>query len=603
MAKEVKELGMTIGEEEIYYKIFSPNTKQAFINLYATNDANTPLASFPFHRQGDFWEIAISKRYLGNYYDFSIDAKITLDPYVKMVGVNGKRGYIGELEKTNPIGFSEEKFKPSRTPIIYELHVRDLTSDCALAIEEKLRGKFAGIKEGLKTPRGYSAGIDYLKELGVTHVHLLPVYDYASIDETTSQGFNWGYDPLNYNAIEGSYSTNPSDPLTRIREFKELIQRLHANNIGVIMDVVYNHTYNTDSVFEKTAPGYYYRMNGSSFSDGSGCGNETKSEAPMFRKFMLDSLAYYVKEYHIDGFRFDLMGLHDVETMNEIRSMLDNIYPDGSGKNILMYGEPWFCNKPGGDFVSADLKHVNLLNERIAVFNPVYRDGMRGRHFGGLKRGYATGDLKKLNMVKKSLMATNTYVKIKAPSQQVLYCSCHDDHSLFDHITLTTKNYETIINSNLLCAVTTLSGLGMAFFQAGEEFLRTKNLVKNSYNQSDYINKLDWQRREEYNEVVETYKTLIKLRKENENFSLDCPNPDMEMLAEETSVLAYRVGNLVYIINSTNAEFQLDLTKYEEVKTVLPSAELVIKEKKICVKPYNYWVGIIKLRKNNENFS
>lgn len=561
-------LGIVYSKTNTSFKMFSPNTGDVNLKLYNSYDALIPSYEYKLTRDGDFVSITLDGDYNNYYYLLNVCGLDTLDPYCKACSINGEKGYICDLSVTDPIGFREEKFIRPRTPIIYEMHVRDFTSDVTIKIPSNERGKFAGIKENIKTFNGLTSGIDYLVELGVTYVHLLPIYDYGSVDERTSEPYNWGYDPVNYNCLEGSYSTNPYDPLTRIREFKELVQRLHKNNIGVILDVVYNHTYSTNSPLNLTAPNYYYRMKDGIFSNASGCGNETRSDAPMYHDFMIDSIKYFVEEYHIDGFRFDLMGIHDVKTMNDIRYMLNNIYPDGSGKTILMYGEPWFCNQSLCEYEPANLDNVNKLDNNIAVFNPTFRDSMRGRHFGGLKKGYSQGIKSLLPQLRYAIAGAtkkNASPRLNSYTQQVLYCSCHDDHTLFDHITLTCDDWETIITTCKMCATATLSALGMSFFQAGEEFFKTKSMYKNSYNKSDYINKLDWMRREEFDDVVKFYKGLIELRKNNEVFTLDNLNPDFEIIDPKSDVLAYRAGKIIYIINPTSHEYALDVEKYSKL--------------------------------------
>lgn len=593
-------LGVNYSKEKTIFNIFSPESKEYSVRIFGSYDSLEPEKTVEMTRNEEYICATILGDLEGKYYTFLIDGIETIDPYAKLVGVNGNRGYIYDLNKTNPSGFEDDRFIPSRTPIIYEMHIRDFSSDITLRMPANNHKKFNGVDNNIKTFNDFSAGIDYLCELGVTHVHILPMYDFCTVDEKIGEPYNWGYDPMNYNCVEGSYSSNPFDPICRVNELKKMIMRLHQNGIGVIMDVVYNHTYNTNSPLQNTAKNYYYRMKDGKFCDGSGCGNETRSEAPMYRKFMIDSVCYWAKEYHIDGFRFDLMGLHDVDTMNQIREALDNLYSDGRGRNILMYGEPWCCNKTIDTYTPADIEHVNLLNDRIAIFSPVYRDSMRGRHFGGLTKGYASGNLKEFSKIKEALAGhkNKKNLKINSFRQQILYCSCHDDHTLFDHIGLTTDNWSDIVISCKMCATTTLSGLGISFFQAGEEFLRTKNLIQNTYNRSDYLNRLDWLRREEYDEVVKFYAGLIKLRKENKEFSLDNTKPRFKFLENKEKVLAYQVGEIIYIINNSGKEYELNLNgiqgKVYELATSNGFKEIPIEINKLVVNNKDIWIGKIE---------
>lgn len=555
------DLGANYTANSTIFKVWAPTAKQVFLRLYKSgNPDNQDLISEEqmFLQEKGVWALSKLGNYEGVYYTYFLlhedfEAE-TIDPYARACGVNGIRGMVVDLKKTNPEGFEfDRKFVPdSKKPIIYELHVKDFSFDHGATFSEEVRGKYLAFTEEnvtLKAESGFLAGIDYLKEMGITHVHLLPVFDFASVDEAgANDQFNWGYDPKNYNIPEGSYSTNPYDGHVRIYEFKQMVMALHKAGIAVIMDVVYNHTYDTESCFQKTVPFYYYRQwEDGSFSNGSGCGNETASERVMFRNYMVDSVCYWANEYHIDGFRFDLMGLHDVDSMNEIRNRLDQI-----SRNILVYGEPWTAGespmKPGS--IPAVKANVHLLHPRISIFCDNTRDYIKGSVFEATEPGFVNGNEKLVKQIPHVLNAWcdgGGDFKPRAQSQIISYVSAHDNYTLYDKYILTTQkkpDYLTlskeVIALNRLSALLIFTAKGIPFFQAGEEFARTKEGEENSYNASIEINQLDWKRTKKYKSLVEYYKGLIQMRQE----LIGEHQHEIQILKAKRGVLIYELVTL-----------------------------------------------------------
>lgn len=552
-------LGAIWTKERTSFRVFAPQAKETLVNLYRYGEDESPFRVIPMTRDGSFLSATVEGDLDGVYYTYTVDGRETVDPYAKSAGINGKRGFIFDPKTTDPEGWENDKFE-KKMPIIWEVHVRDFSSK--LSIRES--GKYLGFKTGVKTPEGRTALVDYLKELGVTYVHLLPVMDFGSVDERTMEEYNWGYDPASYFYPEGSYAMNPYDGRSRVKELKTLIQTLHENGIGVILDVVYNHVYEVEtSSLQICAPDYYFRMDGEKYANGSGCGNETASERTMMRQLMIDSTEYWAREYHVDGFRFDLMGLHDVQTMNRIRANLDKL---PNGKDLIMYGEPWYCFAPQGVFPS-DMHHANLLDDRIAIFNPELRDGIRGSNFHQKDLGYVQGNVASINRIKTWIAGGdcgfdyNATLKIK-PSQQISYAASHDDYTLFDQIMATTNPGFDGVKAHKFAAFILLSSLGTPFFQAGEEFLRTKNGNKNSYKSGDKDNGLDWSRRDLYDQCVQYYRGLIAIRKQNEEFlSPNCA--DFKWIpCSNDGAAAYSIGDYVYCFNNTNREAVISTESY-----------------------------------------
>lgn len=534
------DLGLTYTKEKSTFRIWAPTAQQAKLFLYTTHLNHYASTHEMLKEKDGTWFVTLKgdQKELGYGFRVMIDSvwsKEVVDPYAKAVSVNGLKGMVVDLKETNPTGWEKDKspaFKNKTDAIIYELHVRDASISPTSGIKNK--GKFLGLTErGTKNVAGQSTGLDHIKELGITHVHLLPFYDFNSIDETKSDGkYNWGYDPLNYNVPEGSYSTNPYDGVTRIKEFKQLVKTFHENGIRVVMDVVYNHTALTEtSNFNQLVPGYYYRQTkDGKFSDATACGNETASERPMFRKFMLESMKYWVQEYHVDGFRVDLMGVHDIETMNLISKELHKIKPD-----IIIYGEGWTAgSSPLPDSLRALKANAHKL-DRIAVFSDDIRDGIKGSVFDHKDKGFASGKKGMEESIKFGIVASLQHPQInyskvnyskapyaKEPYQTVTYAECHDNHVLWDKLKISAigSTEPERIDMHKLALSIVLTSQGISFLHAGTEFLRSKQDVENSYNSPDSINAINWDLKTKNKEVFDYTKALIKIRKEHPAFRM-----------------------------------------------------------------------------------
>lgn len=538
---EGDDLGVIWKDNEVYINVWSPSASAVSFQLYKAGHGGNALKVISLKRQikGN-WTHKLVGNWEGFYYTFKIKYKDTWlnevpDPYAKAVGVNGDRGMIVNLDKTNPDLWAFDKgpmLKQQTDAVIYEMHIRDVTIHPQSGIVNK--GKFLGLTEvGTKSPMGLPTGLDYIKNLGVTHVHLLPSFDFKSLDESNSTAqYNWGYDPKNYNVPEGSYATNPYDGKVRINEFKRLIQSFHSHNIGVILDVVYNHTGDTENaIFNQLVPNYYYRQNSEGgFSNASACGNETASERPMFRKFMIESLLYWVNEYHIDGFRFDLMGIHDLKTMELIRDTLMKVKPD-----ILLYGEGWTA---GGSPLSDDKRAIksNIKSlTGIAAFSDEIRDGLKGHVFTPSEKGFISGKVDLAESVRFGIVGGVFHPQIQynkvnytnapwalEPNQTIVYTSCHDNHTLWDRLEIAnpTVSVQDRTSMQKLAIGIVLTSQGISFLHAGCEFLRTKNGVENSYESPDNINQMDWIRKDSNIVVVDYVQKLIQLRKTHSAFRL-----------------------------------------------------------------------------------
>ena len=537
------DLELTVNDAGTSFRLWSPKAQEAKVKIYNQGHGGNPVMVLPmtFHPENGTWTAAVDDKLYGKFYTFQILhngkwLQETPGVWAKAVGVNGERAAILDLATTNPAGWENDKgpkVDNFTDVIVYEMHHRDMSMHPSSGIANK--GKFLALTEaGTLSPDSLATGIDHLKELGITHVHILPSYDYNSVDEMNLQlnTYNWGYDPLNYNVPEGSYSTNPSDPATRIREMKEMIKTLHDNGIGVIMDVVYNHTAgNDDSNFELTAPGYYHRhRNDGSYSDASGCGNETASDLKQMQDFIVNSTKYWADEYHIDGFRFDLMAIHDIETMNRVTAELKEVNP-----SIFVYGEGWTAGDSPLPVEQRALKENVSKMTDIAVFSDDLRDAVKGHYTNAADRGFATGKPGLEETVKIGIVAATAHPQVdytkgnnskfayaSSPEMIVNYVSCHDDLSLTDKLkkSMAGESEEAMREAAKLAQTIVFTSQGTPFMFAGEEVWRDKKGVHNSYKSPDSINAIDWGNKALYNDQFEYYQGLTALRKAHPAFRM-----------------------------------------------------------------------------------
>ncbi|MGN0667218.1 MAG: type I pullulanase [Huintestinicola sp.] len=531
------DLGAVYTKEATTFKVWSPLANKASVFLYKTCTDEKPYRRLPMEKnKKGVWEKKAFGDLNGVYYTYEIHhddiTEETIDIYAKTAGVNGIMGMVIDMEETNPAGWGHYDLPPMNSyadAVIYEMHVRDFSIDKSGNF--CYRGRFlAFVEGGVINDAGDKIGVDHLTELGITHVHLMPSFDYQTVDESLvhKAQFNWGYDPMNFNVPEGSYSTNPFDGRARVAEFKRLVHALHSRGIRVVMDVVYNHTYATaDSCFNKTFPKYYYRQwgaNGEYFANGSGCGNEVATERAMVRKYIIDSLMFWAKEYKIDGFRFDLMGLYDIETINLAYEKLHELNPD-----IIMYGEGW----TGGDSPLDNGLRCMKLNARhtpnVAYFSDDFRDTVKGNNFENGDRGYVNGATGNEDYVREVMCGRIPHPQIPnltkfswalSPCQTVNYVEAHDNLTLWDKLFFTNgrEPIETRIKMDQMAAAMVMLSQGIPFIQAGQDFLRSKPLPggtfdHNSYNAPDVVNSLKWNRKSEYRRVFDYYKGLIEFRK------------------------------------------------------------------------------------------
>ncbi len=534
LAYDGNDLGSVYTPESTTFKVWSPTASEVTLNLYRTgSDAeegaeNLGSSAMGYDETNGVWSVTAEGDLKNVYYTYTVKngdkvSEVT-DLYAKAVGVNGDRGMVVELEGTNPVGWNEDKRvlpEHQTEAVVWEVHVRDFSENPNSGVSEAHRGKYLAFTELETVLPEYPdipTGIQYIKSLGVTHVQINPMYDFGSVDETkagTSE-YNWGYDPKNYNAPEGSYSTNPYDGNIRINELKQMVQALHSQGIGVIMDVVYNHTYeNENSFFNLTVPKYYYRFNDDgSWMSHSFCGDDTASERAMYSKFMVDSVYYWATEYHLDGFRFDIMSLHDLDTMRKIREKLDTI-----DSRILMYGEAWDMGEVEG-IEFATQKNISKL-DRVAAFNDGIRDSVKGSVFEIDEKGFVQGAGGSKKVTEGILGATGEWAD--TPESTVTFISCHDNMTLYDKLVATVlgkddpslyrKRNEEVVAMNKLGAAITFTSQGMPFILAGEEMARSKDGEHNSYKSSPELNMIDWNNLAQFGDVAAYYKGLIDLRK------------------------------------------------------------------------------------------
>lgn len=555
------DLGAVWTKEATTFKVWAPTAESVSVNLYkeGKKEGNDKLETLSMEKgEKGVWSLKKKGDLNGVYYTYTVKADGTeqeaCDPYAKAAGVNGDRAMVIDLASASPEGWESDKRPNTDLKItdafIYELQVRDLSADKSSGIENT--GKYLGLTEtGTKTPGGIATGLDHMKELGITHLHLNPVYDYATVDETKldTDQYNWGYDPKNYNVPEGSYSTDPYHGEVRVKEFKEMVKTLHENGISVVLDVVYNHTYSgTDFCYNKIVPGYFHRVDENGiWSNGSGCGNDVASERAMVSKYIVDSVTYWAEEYHVDGFRFDLVGLTDVDTINAIRASLDKIDP-----SIIMYGEGWEMTT---EMTKPSVKLAIQENAKdmpgMALFSDNIRDAIRGSVFEAEDEGYVNGDVKDYGMIMKSVRGKPGW-SING-TQVINYACCHDNLTLWDKINSSngTDSLEDRIKQNLLSAAIVYTSQGIPFILAGEEMLRSKvkedgTFDENSYASPDFVNSMKWDALEDENTrmVYEYYKGLIAFRKSQESLRMENVGLDQIEFYEQEE----REGAVVYEI-------------------------------------------------------
>lgn len=593
---EGDDLELSVNSTGTHFRLWSPKAEAARVRLYDHGRGGDAYRTLDMTKHADngTWTATVPQQLYGKYYTFQIKHNgrwldETPGVWAKAVGANGKRAAIIDLNTTNPDNWDGDKgpeVKNFSDVVLYEAHMRDLSMDPSSGIANK--GKFLQFTEpGTKSPQGEATGIDHLKELGVTHVHILPSYDYNSVDETNLQNniYNWGYDPQNYNAPEGSYSTNPSDPATRVREMKEMIKALHDAGIGVVMDVVYNHTAENDgSNFELTAPGYYHRhWNDGKYSDASGCGNETASDLKQMQDYIVNSVKYWAKEYHVDGFRFDLMAIHDTETMNRVAQELKEINP-----SIFVYGEGWTAGDSPLQPERRALKENVSKMKGIAVFSDDIRDAVKGHYSNEEDPGFATGKPGNEETVKIGIVAATAHPQVdyskgnnskfpyaESPEMIVNYVSCHDDLCLTDKLkkSMPDATEAQRLAAAKLAQTIVMTSQGTPFIFAGEEVFRDKKGVHNSYKSPDSINAIDWNNKTKYKDQYEYYKGLIALRKAHPAFRMTTAK-DIAKNLKFDKIDSKKTPNLISysLLNNANGD------EWKEIKVVFngaPTAQTV----------------------------
>ena len=585
------------------FHLWSPNADEVRLMLYEEAEGGHAFQTHHMKLGDDgTWHVDVNEDLKGKFYAFNVKMQDewlgdTPGLFAKAVGINGHRGAIIDMVQTNPTGWENDRKPALRSVadvVVYEMHHRDFSIDASSGIEHK--GQFLALTEqGTQSPEGLATGIDHLKELGVTHVHLLPSYDYASIDEHTFKDshYNWGYDPQNYNVPDGSYATDPTQPVTRIMEFKQMVQALHQAGIRVVLDVVYNHTYNAStSAFEKTVPGYFYRMKpDGTFANGSGCGNETASNRPMMRKFMVESVLYWMREYHLDGFRFDLMGIHDIATMNEIRQEAQKLDPQ-----VLIYGEGWAAETPQYAADSLAMKANIARMPGIAAFCDEMRDGLRGPWDDDKKGAFLAGFPGHEESIKFGIVGAISHPQVKMdevnysnkawaqePVQMMSYVSCHDDMCLVDRLrtSVTDLKGNDLEKLDMLAQTAVLTSQGIPFIFAGEEVMRDKKFVHNSFQSPDSVNAINWHNKAKYQWVFNYYKGLIAMRKHHPAFRLgsaELVRQHLEFLPVEGSgVVAFRLkdhaggdawDNIIVVLNARRETAKIEVPEGKYVAAV-----------------------------------
>jgi len=604
------DLGVHYAKSGTILKIWSPPAQEMKLKLYKTSTGYDLMEEISCVKDAaGVWKAELSGDRKNIYYTFQakIDGKWNdenPDPYAKAVGINGKRGQIIDLNETNPDGWEKDQspvLNNRMDVILYELHIRDLSIAANSGIQHK--GKFLGLTEtGTKNTQGQSTGIDHIAELGVTHVHLLPSFDFSSVDESKLNvpQYNWGYDPQNFNTPDGSYSTNPEDGKVRILEFKKMVQALHRKGLRVVMDVVYNHTgWTHNSNLDQLVPGYYYREweKDGKYSNASGCGNETASDRAMFRKFILESVTWWVKEYHVDGFRFDLMAIHDMETMNQVAATLKSIDP-----TIIIYGEGWTAgDSPLPEKYRSLKKNANKM-DGVAVFSDDIRDAIKGSVFEDKSTGFASGSKEMTESVKFGIVAAGQhpqvdYAKVKYsrepytknPDEVINYVSCHDNQTLYDKLKVSRPDAseEELVKMDMLANTIVLTSQGIPFLHAGEEMKRTKDGEHNSFNKPDSVNQINWDWKYKNRELVGYYKDLIALRKAHPAFRMqknDMIQKHLVFLPEnDPQIIAYQLKD------------HANLDSWQQILVILNGSELT---KKVTL-PKGTWKAALQDYKFN----
>ena len=604
------ELGALYEKEGTLLRVWTPTAKSVEVWIYADDSFKGPSTKIEMvQKPKGIFEAYLPGDQHGTIYVYKIlflnnRESISVDPYARATTVNGMKSVIADLNRTNPDGWGERlpAFGLPEEAIIYELHIRDFSISETSGIVNK--GKFLGLTEkNTQNASGRKTGLDYLIDLGITHIQILPMFDYATVDEAnlTEPQYNWGYDPLNYNVPEGSYSTDPFDPFNRIFELKQMIRTLHENGLRVIMDVVYNHVYDPkDQALERTVPGYFYRYNADgSLANGTGVGNDTASERHMMRKYIIDSVKYWAKEYHLDGFRFDLMGIHDSVTMNAIREALDKIDP-----SIIIIGEGWEMSTPLPEDLKASQRNAQAM-PRIAHFNDSIRIAVKGSDFGDEKdRGFISGknyleDLLLRNI--KGAMHLSSRSSYVDPEQVIQYVEAHDNLTLYDKLLRSNPDdsEEVRIKRHTLATSIVLLSQGVPFIHGGQEFLRTKAGVANSYQSPDEINQFEWERVTTFQESVAYVKGLIALRKSEYLFRLHTHeeiDTHFTMLSENFNIVAFSLTNsekkyiVIFNGNRSDTIFRIQKGKYailvEDNQVFLESMPEAVLMEKILVKAH-----------------
>lgn len=570
--------------EKTTFTFWSSVAEKMEVRLYNTYDAAEFDVITLQEQEGDFWTATIKGDQVGKFYTVCSYqngewGQESPGIFAKAVSVNGQKAAIIDMQTTNPEGWENDQ-RPAMTDmtdiVVYETHMRDFTISDQSGITNK--GKFVAMTEtGAKTTDGLTSGVDHLKELGITHIQILPMYDYGSVDETTLalNKYNWGYDPVNYNVPEGGYSTNPYDPSTRIREAKAMIQALHAAGIRVVMDVVYNHTFSVEGcALGRVVPNYFYRMNeDGTYANGSGCGNETASDKEMMRQFMVESVCYWAREYHIDGFRFDLMGIHDQETMRQIRAALDEIDP-----TIITYGEGWAAMAPAYPYEQLAMKQWTYTMPRVGAFSDDIRNALIGSPFDH-HRGFASGNTDAREAVRNGLVAYPEWSG--EPMQHVSYITCHDNYCLRDRIEAAAgeETEATKLRMNKLAQTAVMVSQGMTFFFGGEELFRTKQGIENSYQSPDSINTIPWENKKLYSDLYQYYCEIIKIRRQHKGFRLgtaELVKKHVELPeTNNEGLIIYRIKDLQGIDTASSLIVLLNGTA-EAIEAEIPQANYTV---------------------------